>query len=77
MYILIFEDGTIAKTESLCEDLLSNAADGYLDVIDASNLTIYTPINPSRRPKMTSPLGGINRLRDAWSEIKDDEVYKN
>jgi hypothetical protein len=43
MYILIFEDGTIAKTESLSEALLSNAADGYVDVVDVSNLTIYTP----------------------------------
>jgi hypothetical protein len=64
MYILIFEDGTIAKTDILCEDLLSNAADGYVDVIhvDAQTAKIYTPKR-------------IQRLRDSWSEIKVDEIY--
>jgi hypothetical protein len=36
MYIIIFEDGTIRRTETVEADVLSAADDNYCDVLDVT-----------------------------------------
>jgi len=37
MYLLIFEDGSIKKTNEITEDDKNSSEDGYVDIIDISN----------------------------------------
>jgi hypothetical protein len=39
MYILIFEDGSIGKTEKISESEIESCNDGILDIIDIENMT--------------------------------------
>lgn len=37
MYIIVFEDGTLAKTDGVSEDLENACIDGFVDIIDISD----------------------------------------
>jgi len=40
MYLIIFEDGDIKKTEELTEDIYKATEDRLIDVIDIKNLKV-------------------------------------
>ena len=40
-YLFIFEDGNYSQSDELTKDELNAADDGYLDIIDTTEMTTY------------------------------------